>query len=76
MESGRPVNRPGINRNEFTGSLAGPIVKNKTFFFALFDKQLNVTAKPRGQLRSPNVRSVEFSVTGPAGGPAISTSKQ
>src|SRR5215831_5177122 len=30
---------PWINRNELTGSLGGPIVKNKTFFFTLFDKQ-------------------------------------
>jgi hypothetical protein len=34
-----PTTPPWINRNEFTGSLGGPIVKNKTFFFALFDKQ-------------------------------------
>src|SRR5215510_1792759 len=34
-----PGQPPWINRNEFTGSLGGPIVKNKTFFFALFDKQ-------------------------------------
>ncbi len=34
-----PGQPPWINRNEFTGSVGGPIVKNKTFFFALFDKQ-------------------------------------
>src|SRR5215510_184013 len=34
-----PGQPPWINRNEFSGSLGGPIVKNKTFFFTLFDKQ-------------------------------------
>src|SRR3989454_11924828 len=29
-----------INRNQLTGSLGGPIVKNKTFFFALADLQI------------------------------------
>src|SRR4030095_12274469 len=28
-----------INRNQLTGSLGGPIIKNKTFFFALWDQQ-------------------------------------
>src|SRR4029079_2326774 len=28
-----------INRNEYTGSLGGPIIKNKTFFFALWSQQ-------------------------------------
>jgi hypothetical protein len=35
----KPGQPPWINRNEFTGSVGGPIVKNKTFFFTLFDKQ-------------------------------------
>jgi hypothetical protein len=38
-----------INRNQLTGSLGGPIVKNKTFFFALFDKQFEserLTVRP------------------------------
>ena len=29
-----------VNRNQFTGSVGGPIVKNKTFFFTLWDQQL------------------------------------
>ncbi|PYS43394.1 MAG: hypothetical protein DMG14_01080 [Acidobacteria bacterium] len=33
---GRPA---WINRNEYTASLGGPIVKNKTFFFALWGQQ-------------------------------------
>src|SRR5213079_977326 len=38
-----------INRNQLTGSLGGPIVKNKTFFFALWDQQIErerVTVRP------------------------------
>src|SRR5207249_2919900 len=33
---GRPT---WVNRNEYTASLGGPIVKNKTFFFALWSQQ-------------------------------------
>jgi hypothetical protein len=32
-----PVRADWVNRNQYTASLGGPIVKNKTFFFALFD---------------------------------------
>src|SRR3989441_3275237 len=35
-----PAQPTWINRNQLTGSLGGPIVKNKTFFFALWDQQL------------------------------------
>src|SRR5438876_699900 len=35
-----PTAPPWHNRNELTGSVGGPIVKNKTFFFALVDKQI------------------------------------
>src|SRR5258706_1349425 len=38
-----------INRNQLTGSLGGPIIKNKTFFFVLYDKQFErqrLTARP------------------------------
>ena len=35
-----PTAPPWLNRNELTGSVGGPIVKNKTFFFVLVDKQI------------------------------------
>ena len=35
-----PTTPPWLNRNELTGSVGGPIVKNKTFFFVLVDKQI------------------------------------
>ena len=35
-----PTTPPWLNRNELVGSVGGPIVKNKTFFFALVDKQI------------------------------------
>ena len=35
-----PTTPPWLNRNELIGSVGGPIVKNKTFFFALVDKQI------------------------------------
>src|SRR5437899_657585 len=36
----KPGQSAWVNRNQLTGSLGGPIVKNKTFFFVLWDKQL------------------------------------
>jgi hypothetical protein len=33
----KPIKADWNNTHEFTGSIGGPIVKNKTFFFALFD---------------------------------------
>ena len=37
--AGLPINY--FNTNQFTGSMGGPIVKNKTFFYALFDRNMN-----------------------------------
>jgi len=36
----KPIPADWNNTHEFTGSIGGPIVKNKTFFFALFDDVL------------------------------------
>lgn len=35
-----PTTPPWLNRNELSGSVGGPIIKNKTFFFGLVDKQI------------------------------------
>jgi hypothetical protein len=37
---GEPTQPDWYNVHQITGSYGGPIVKNKTFFFALFDKQI------------------------------------
>jgi hypothetical protein len=45
----KPGQSTWINRNEIAASLGGPIIKNKTFFFALFDKQFEkerLTVRP------------------------------
>ncbi|HUI53924.1 MAG TPA: carboxypeptidase-like regulatory domain-containing protein, partial [Bryobacteraceae bacterium] len=44
-------NRQGIARstladNDVTGTLGGPVIKNKTFFFALFEANLNYSTTP------------------------------
>ncbi|PYS43343.1 MAG: hypothetical protein DMG14_01270, partial [Acidobacteria bacterium] len=36
----KPIKSDWNNTHQFTGSIGGPIVKNKTFFFALFDDSL------------------------------------
>src|SRR5262245_38739885 len=41
--SGQPLTRPWRNLHEYTASVGGPIVKNKTFFFALWDGLLPET---------------------------------
>jgi hypothetical protein len=37
---GPPTQPNWYNINQFTGSYGGPIVRNKTFFYALYDKQI------------------------------------
>ncbi len=37
---GEPTQPDWYNINQITGSYGGPIIKNKTFFFVLFDKQM------------------------------------
>jgi hypothetical protein len=37
--AGLPINY--FNTNQFTGSIGGPIIRNKTFFYGLFDRNLN-----------------------------------
>jgi hypothetical protein len=41
--SGKPLTRPWRNLHEYTLSLGGPIIKNRTFFFALWDGLLPET---------------------------------
>jgi Carboxypeptidase regulatory-like domain/TonB dependent receptor len=40
------IPRNWYNQNEFTVSYGGPIIKNKTFFFALYDQQIHRSKTP------------------------------
>jgi hypothetical protein len=33
----KPLTKDWVNRNQYTASVGGPVIKNKTFFFALWD---------------------------------------
>jgi hypothetical protein len=41
---------PWRNLHEYSGSIGGPIIKNKTFFFALFDGQISKRREPYNAL--------------------------
>jgi len=56
-----PTKPDWSNNHQFTGSLGGPIVKNKTFFFALWDSLLvNNRTTPNSIVLTPCARNGVF----------------
>jgi hypothetical protein len=45
--------KPKLRQNQFGGSLGGPIIKNKTFFFADYEGLRNVTGNPQTNSQIP-----------------------
>ncbi|HET9994125.1 MAG TPA: TonB-dependent receptor [Candidatus Acidoferrum sp.] len=70
--------RPALNRNQFGGSLGGPIHKDKLFFFFNYEGRRDATSEqvnqlvPSDTLRSGQLKYVT-NVTGPDGKPVIAT---
>jgi hypothetical protein len=59
--SWKPTKPDWSNNHQFTGSYSGPIVKNKTFFFALWDSLLvNGRATPNSIVLTPCARNGIF----------------
>jgi hypothetical protein len=57
----KPTPRDWTNRHQFIGSLGGPIVRNKTFFFALYDGVIvNERALQNPQVLTPCARNGIF----------------
>jgi hypothetical protein len=57
----KPTIPDWANNHQFTGSLGGPIVKNKTFFFALWDTLLvNGRTTPNSMVLTPCARNGVF----------------
>lgn len=58
--------KPNTVFNDYGGSLGGPILKNKLFFFASYEQASLNTAKPiNGAVPSPYLRSIAPAVYGP-----------
>ena len=52
--AGGPPSRPWTNQNQFTLSFGGPIVRNRTFFYALWDQNISKSrTTTQGQMLSP-----------------------
>jgi Carboxypeptidase regulatory-like domain len=59
--NGTPISRAWTNINQYTASVGGPIVKNKTFFFALYDGLSPVTkANTNATVLTPCARNGIF----------------
>lgn len=57
----KPTQPDWHNTHQFTGSYSGPIVKNKTFFFALWDSNLvNLRTTPNSLVLTPCARNGIF----------------
>jgi hypothetical protein len=57
----KPTRPDWHNTHEFTGSYSGPIVKNKTFFFALWDSNVvNLRTTPNSLVLTPCARNGIF----------------
>src|SRR6185369_4187588 len=57
----KPTQPDWANNHQFTGSYSGPIVKNKTFFFALWDSLLvNGRTTPNSMVLTPCARNGIF----------------
>jgi hypothetical protein len=57
----KPTQPDWSNNHQFTGSYSGPIVKNKTFFFALWDSLLvNGRTTPNSMVLTPCARNGVF----------------
>jgi hypothetical protein len=50
------VNRPEYRQNQFGGSVGGPVIKNRTFFFGDFEDNRIIQGMPSGLLTVPTVR--------------------
>lgn len=70
----RTLPRPAYHQNQFGGSIGGPIIKNKTFFFADAEAYRIIQAAPTGLLTVPTLYQEQHpGDLSDIGGPVIPT---